>query len=876
MATNGSDDDQTRSITNLASGTVVSHYRIFSKIGAGGMGEVYLAEDSKLSRKVALKFLPQHLCQDEDSRTRLTREAKAAAKLDHPNIVPVYEVGELQGRPFFAMAHIEGKSLREVIKEAKLSIAETTDLTKQICEGLHEAHTAGVVHRDIKPGNIIIDKNGKPRLLDFGLATLSGEDKLTATGSTLGTVGYMSPEQIEGAKVDHRSDLFSAGVILYEMLTGRRPFEGDNAAAVVKAVTDSTPEPIARFKSGVTGELQQIVDKALSKEPSLRYQHADEMLADLKRLQLDTPRPGRSRLGLWIAAAVIVIVGGYLTFESFIPDDSIDSPPERIMLAVLPFENLGDPEDEYFADGITEEIIGKLARLSGLGVISRTSSMQYEDSEKSLREIGNELGAEYILEGTVRWVHSGDQSHIRVQPQLIRVENDVHIWADSYDAVFEDVLGLQSQIALSIADALNISLLSSERAALSDARPVDPEVYDLYLRAANYKVYNFETNQAAIDDLKRAIELDPTFAPAYARLAAAMVIQFRWFGERALGAVSEARIHAERAIELDSTAADGYAALAEYLYDVEDDLGQAMYYLQLASAKEPDNAHVMGLMGEVMFMEGKFEASRQLYERALTVDPAQPQHMLATIFEWHREWQPLVAYYDKLILFYPDSVKYRVFRAQAIGNMTLSLDSMKAHLPTEIDTMVSAYSHPALWDAFIHAGAYEWADRGARDKLGRCRLAVDSAETYLFLVVVHYLMEDRQAPLIADTVITMFSRFLDNESPSSLRFDIVRTQLALTYALRGDSSIADSLCRLVLAKSPADDWSSLSTILDVCANTLSIIGEKDRAIDILEELMSRPSVVSLFTLKFNRGYDPLRNHPRFQALIEKYEKEHGI
>lgn len=262
-------DDNTQSSVQLVNGTEFGQYRIIEKIGAGGMGEVYLADDTKLDRQVALKFLSFHLSQDQTSRARFTREAKAAAKLDHPNIVPVYEVGEFQGRPFFAMAHIEGQSLREVIKLGKLTVSGAIDYCMQICEGLNEAHSAGIVHRDIKPGNIIIDTKNKLRILDFGLATLSGEEKLTKTGSTLGTVGYMSPEQITGKDVDHRSDIFSIGVILYEMLTGRRPFEGDNDAAVARSITDSAPEPVSRYKSGVSGELQQVVDKALSKDPSL-------------------------------------------------------------------------------------------------------------------------------------------------------------------------------------------------------------------------------------------------------------------------------------------------------------------------------------------------------------------------------------------------------------------------------------------------------------------------------------------------------------------------------------------------------------------------------------------------------------------------------
>lgn len=316
MSEDHHDEDQTQSFVPLTEGTEFGHYRIISRIGAGGMGEVYLAEDTKLNRKVALKFMPVHMAGNADMRARFTREAQAAAKLDHPNIVPVFEVGEYQGRPYFAMAHIEGKSLREVIREGKLGIDDAVDLTMQILEGLQEAHEAGIVHRDIKPGNIIIDSKGRPRLVDFGLATVSGEEKLTKTGSTLGTVGYMSPEQVEGKKCDSRSDLFSVGVILYEMLTGHRPFEGDNDAAIVRAITDSTPEPVARYKSGTTGEIQQIIDKALSKDPSIRYQTASGMLADLRRpdriLRRRTPR----NTGHWLslAAAAIVIIGAVYFF----------------------------------------------------------------------------------------------------------------------------------------------------------------------------------------------------------------------------------------------------------------------------------------------------------------------------------------------------------------------------------------------------------------------------------------------------------------------------------------------------------------------------------------------------------------------------------
>ncbi|MEE8576340.1 MAG: protein kinase, partial [candidate division Zixibacteria bacterium] len=321
MTRSDDDDDKTQTHLILTKGTIVSHYRIVEKIGAGGMGEVFLAEDSQLDRKVALKFLAAHLSQDKDSRARFTREAKATARLDHPNIVPIHEVGEFNGRPFLAMAHITGLSLKEIIKRGKLSSVETVDYLKQICEGLHAAHTAGIVHRDVKPANIIIDSNNQPRILDFGLATVSGENKLTRTGSTLGTVGYMSPEQITGKDVDHRSDLFSIGIILYEMLAGRRPFVGENDAAIARSVTDSTPEPVARYKSGTTSELQLIIDKALSKDRDHRYQHADDLLADLRRERELLSDPSRSiekvqQVKAGMTKTVLAIIAATLLFWS--------------------------------------------------------------------------------------------------------------------------------------------------------------------------------------------------------------------------------------------------------------------------------------------------------------------------------------------------------------------------------------------------------------------------------------------------------------------------------------------------------------------------------------------------------------------------------
>jgi tetratricopeptide (TPR) repeat protein/predicted Ser/Thr protein kinase len=344
------DDDKTRTYVALTTGTMVSHYRIIEKIGAGGMGEVYLAEDTKLDRKVALKFLPQHLCQSADCRARFTREAQATAKLSHPNIVTIFEVSDFNGRPFFAMEHVEGLTLKDVIAGKPLPMDRIIEIGIQVCEGLQAAHEKGITHRDIKPSNILIDSHGRARIVDFGLASVLGTDQLTKTGSTLGTIGYMSPEQVRGDKVDNRTDLFSFGVVLYEMITGHSPFKADSEAATLHAITNTKPDLLARYRREVPAEVQTIIDKALEKDTATRYQHADDMVADLKRLtnsNKSVAKSGnRTRLLALISFLVVVLVVAVLVFRPWnmfvkAPDGAAAA-AKRVV--VVPFKNqTGDP-----------------------------------------------------------------------------------------------------------------------------------------------------------------------------------------------------------------------------------------------------------------------------------------------------------------------------------------------------------------------------------------------------------------------------------------------------------------------------------------------------------------------------------------------------
>ncbi|UCE19575.1 MAG: protein kinase [Gemmatimonadota bacterium] len=393
-------------------GRIISHYRILEKLGEGGMGVVYKAEDNKLDRIVALKFLPPELTRDPEAKERFVHEAKAASSFEHNNICTIYEIDETNdGQLFIAMACYDGETLEEKIRRGPLKIEEAVHLAMQMAEGLKDAHEKDIIHRDMKPANIMVTSKGQVKIMDFGLAKLRGQTKLTKEGTTLGTVAYMSPEQARGGEVDQRSDIWSLGVMLYEMVTGQRPFEGEYNQAVMYAIMNNDPEPITGLRTGVPMELERIIHKCIEKNPAERYQTGADLLADfhhLQRISSTQTIPSKTRISkppvrsmarklTGLAALVIVAtVAIVLLVRQFTPSVH-EVIPERKMLVVLPFENLGPPEDEYFADGITEEITSRLAALHGLGVISRTSAFYYKDTKKTLKQIGDELKVDYVL-----------------------------------------------------------------------------------------------------------------------------------------------------------------------------------------------------------------------------------------------------------------------------------------------------------------------------------------------------------------------------------------------------------------------------------------------------------------------------------------------
>ena len=563
-------------------GKTVSHYKILEKLGEGGMGEVYLAEDTELDRKIALKFLPPQYDEDAEIKTRFKREAKAAAALNHPNIITIYEVGEFEGKTYIAMEYVEGESLKECLSRQELSLEKSIEIAIEVCKGLSEAHQAGIVHRDIKPDNILINSKEQVKIADFGLAKVKGVSRLTKAESTLGTVSYMSPEQTRGEDVDQRSDIFSFGAVLYEMITARLPFEGDYEAAITYSILHEEPEPVERFKANVPNGLQTIIDKTLAKTPDERYQHTDEIIVDLKSLKtelksgksvassLKSKSGRRNQIYLYGSLATFLVLLLLIVGKTyFFPKQTytIDS------IAVLPLENLiGDPKEDYFVNGMTAELISKLCRLENLQVTSLRGAQQ------DIRQVGAEFRVRYVLSGSVR--KAGER--VRVTVKLTDASTGFHLWSDDFDGELNDLFALQEETALKIAEALNFQLTPEETEAFRRRYTENSKAYDAFLRGwALIESFHVslsvpeERLEAAQKHFEEALASDPNYALALAGLSIIHSYSYYFKIDATPECLQRAEDLARRALALDPQLSEAHVALAEP-YSMKGDFANAI------------------------------------------------------------------------------------------------------------------------------------------------------------------------------------------------------------------------------------------------------------------------------------------------------------
>jgi non-specific serine/threonine protein kinase len=591
-----------------------SHYTVTRRLGSGGMGVVYEAEDSRLGRRVALKFLPPEMARDSQSLERFQREARAASALNHPNICTVFAIEQHEGDHFIVMELLEGQTLAQMMGQQAVEIGRLLDLAIQIADALESAHAKGIVHRDIKPANVFVNTRGQVKILDFGLAkmegalpgarraaslsqleTVAGRDDLTIPGTTVGTVAYMSPEQARGQLADARTDLFSLGTVLYQMATGTLPFQGDTSAIIYEAILNRDPAPAVQLNGALPPEFGRILDKALEKDRALRYQTATDLKTDLIRLRRDLDS-GRRR-----AAETGDSRGGVKQSEKSV--------------AVLYFENLsGVKEDEYFRDGITEDIITELSKIRGLRTFSRPTVLAYRDKQVTPAQIGQQLKAAYVLAGSLR--RAGNR--LRINAQLVDTQTDFPLWSERYDREMQDVFEVQDEIARKIAEALRITLTPQEQEALA-AKPTDNlQAYDLYLRGRAYaRRLTRQDAEFALQMFENAVALDPNFALAYAAMANTCASIFNNYGRDAVW-MERAVAAAQRAAALrpelpEVQVAQAWIHLAASRYD------EAIDTVRRAIERKRDCEGAYYLLGRALFAAGRYLEVANIAEAAVEV-----------------------------------------------------------------------------------------------------------------------------------------------------------------------------------------------------------------------------------------------------------------
>lgn len=640
-------------------GQTISHYKILEKLGEGGMGVVYKAHDTKLDRAVAIKFLSSHLSASAETKARFMQEARATAALNHPNILNVYEINEVDGSVYFAMEFLEGKTLKSHIANLKsgtgIPLDKALAWTLEIASGLKAAHEKNITHRDVKPENVMLTSDGKLKIMDFGIAKLKGSSGMTKTGTSMGTIAYMSPEQAQGIAADHRADIWSLGIVLYEMLTGEVPFKAEHEAGMLYLIVNDVPPHPSAMDKKIPRQIDPLVMKMLEKDREKRYPSMGDLISAIEQTRKDL--------------------------------ESSSTAPKTKAIAVLPFGNISpDKESDYFGDGLTEELIVNLSKLKEIRVVPRATSMQYRNSPKDVKTIGRELGTRYILSGNVRKF----QDNLRISVELIDIETEEQIWAETYKGKLADVFDIQEQVSKQIVEALMLKLTPTEKVVLTKRSTLNPEAFDCYLRARD-ALYRLTKNNVhlAIQLFQRAIELDPRYAAAYAGLGESYATMHQYF-EASDSWLDKAIETSLKALMYDPTLSEAHSALGLAYFDkkeLEDGITATLKAIEL----DPNNYVAYWILGRIYHTSDRDREAIEVFKKTVALNPNfyNAYNDLLMAYERLGEKQmydttitTLLQFYPKYLSQFPDDARahmyYAIHLAQIGRNDEAKVEGKKA------------------------------------------------------------------------------------------------------------------------------------------------------------------------------------------------------
>ena len=890
-------------------------YEILDEIGRGGMGVIYLARQRHPNRIVAVKRVLDYHAGSHQTLKRFRREADAVASLDHPNILPIYEVSESEdGLPFFSMKFATGGSLQKVAPSLRAEPRRCVQLMAKVVRAVEYAHGQGILHRDLKPGNILLDGRGEPLVSDFGLAKFLDANKdLTKSLTTFGTPGYTAPEQAEGAAtaLTPAADVYSLGAILFELLAGRAPFLGSNAVAVMRQAAETPAPKLRSLAHSHNRDLETVCARCLERDPKARYQSAGDLASDLERWLDGRPIVARpisvpTRVRRWsrrnpklLATGAACLLFGAATMWFFRGELArvLPAAPEK-SIAVLPFENLSpDPDNAYFADGIQEEILTRLAGIAGLKVISRTSTQRYQSKPRNLGEIAKQLGVANILEGSVQ--KAADQ--VRVNVQLINAQTDSHLWADTYDRKLTDIFGVESEIARRIAESLQAKLSGREEKALAVKPTNNPEAYEAYLRGLsfderNYSSYSTDLEEKAAGFYERAVQLDPKFAVAWARLSRADA----WISDYSLYPTTVARKEAakhalDQAQKLGPDTPETLLALAFYQYTMLRDPEAAKTTAERISRILPSSGEVRMYLGMAARNEGHLDQSVAYFEEALVLDPRNVQLLweAARTYAVRRQFPAALKLFDRVLDIKPNdpdamATKARIYQAQ--GNLQEAARFLSGINETSsgvaFDTKVSQLQFERNYGELIRLQQARVTQHGdAFDQLNLAiyqRLAGDRAGAKVTAKQACNTLEQSYREALEQSDREALEHYREERKDPTLAGRLPWLSLALSeaYALMEEKDAALKLAeRAIMLKSRAGTRHvvSVPAFEENLAWIQAISGENSRAISALTHLLQTPywgnfygpAPVTRALLRLDPMWDPLRNDPAFQKLCEE-------